>query len=162
MDMIENETLIGSINGMVVGGVNLVLGKKGLALYANGANQYVVFRYGEDTCLGNFILCTHGWVTALWVKREGSIDRIEVIMDTRFHTFRTFHGVVIVFLHFDLRAYFYIGWRKWYVSATPKQGWIHVVVTWQQCYGTKMYFDGELVDTYTHQHIGSGPTSDSP
>ena len=44
----------------------------------------------------------------------------------------------------------------------PNDGWFHVVVTRQQCYGTKLYIDVELVDTQTHQYIKPGPARDSP
>ena len=49
--------LIGSINDTVVGDVELVAGKKGLALHINGKDQYVEFSYQSNTCLGYFVLC---------------------------------------------------------------------------------------------------------
>ena len=150
MEIVENGNLVGSLNGTAVGGAGLVSGKKGLALYTNGVDEYVDFGYQGDTCLGYFILCTHGWVTALWVKWEGT--GTGVVMDTGYR------GVQFIFYSSkNPRVNFYTGSKTWSISAMPEEGWIHVVVTWQQCYGTKLYFDGGLVDTYTHQYIKAGP-----
>ena len=41
MEVIEDENLIGAINGTMVGGAVLVECKKGLALYINGVDQVV-------------------------------------------------------------------------------------------------------------------------
>ena len=38
MDMIEHGKLLGSINGTLVGGADLVSGKNGFALYTNGVD----------------------------------------------------------------------------------------------------------------------------
>ena len=80
MQVIEKENLIGSVNGTVVGGAALVEGKKGLALYTNGVNQYVDFGYQGDTCLGGIRLCANGWLTAFWM--QSADDGSGVIMDT--------------------------------------------------------------------------------
>ena len=64
MNTIENGNLIGSIDGTIFGGVELMTGKKGPAHYTNGVDQYVDFGYQGDPCLGYFIFCTQGWVTA--------------------------------------------------------------------------------------------------
>ena len=156
MELIENGNLVGPMNGTVVSGAVLVSGKKGLALYTNGVDQYVDFGYQGDTCLGYFILCIHGWVTALWVKSEDT--GYGVVMDTGYYAR---HGAMFFFTsNRSPRFVFHTGDKNWYVSAMPEEGWIHVVVTWQQCYGTKLYIDGELVDTYTHQYIKPGPAGD--
>ena len=158
MEIIDNENLVGSVNGIVVGGASLVSGKKGMALYTNGVDQYVDLGFQGDTCLGYFVLCIHGWVTALWIKRESLVNG--AVMDTGF---MTGYGTRIMFFYSYLSIGFKTTSQKWQVADTPKQGWNHVVVTWQQCYGTKLYIDGELKNTnmYSHRIVISGPASDT-
>ena len=147
MEMIENGNLIGSINGTVVGAAELVTGRKGFALRTNSIDQYVDFGYQGDTCLGYFILCTSGWVTAFWVKL-GTNTR-GVVMDTGASASK---GVRITF---KKAGYFGISIRhyrkKWNLNggATTEQGWVHIVVTWRLSSGVKLYIDGELAEAVT-------------
>ena len=146
METIHNGTLVGSINGTIIGGAELLKGKNGLALYTNGVNQYVDFGYQGDTCLGYFIGCTHGWVTALWVKRESSL-RTSVIMDTGLRANR---GVWIYWSRGGLLlAHFASGQGDSIVRAivNHEQVWLHVVATWQSYYGTKLFVNGKLMAT---------------
>ena len=161
MEMIENGNLVGSINGTVFGDCDLAPGKKGLALYINGMDQYVEFELQGDTCLGYFVFCTHGWVMALWVKHGNAIYRRATVMDAGYNAY---YGVTIYFYRGIMKACFSTVSKGWCVGAAPAStyNWFHIVATWQQCYGTKLYFDGELVDTYTHQYIESGPARGSP
>ena len=137
-----NGNLIGSITGTVFGVAALTKGRKGLALHIHG--QYVDFGYQGDTCLGYFILCTNGWVTAFWVQLER--DKNGVIMDTGAIANK---GMRIIVTE---ERYFVINFRgdnkRWRLGggATSEQSWVHVVVTWQTFSGTKLYIDGELVE----------------
>ena len=141
MEVIENGKLIGSINGTVVGSATLVPGKKGLALHTNGVDQYVDFGYQGDTCLGYFILCTHGWVTAFWMQSKS--DRYGTILDTgagankgvKIYK-RSGKEVAVSFQTFD---------KKCFLRKTPstEQGWVHIVVSWCPSF-VKIYFDGGL------------------
>ena len=65
LETIENGRLVGSINGIIVGGAGLVMGKKGLAIQTNRMDGYADFGDESDTCLGYFILCSNSWVTAV-------------------------------------------------------------------------------------------------
>ena len=152
MEKVENGKLFGSISGVVNGDASVVLGKKGLALYTNGVNQSVDFLYHGKTCFSYFPLCTHGWVVAFWVQPKNS--KHSVVMDTRDGTF---HGVTIVSIDGHFNALFVTRGKSWVVSAVRPQGWVHVVITWQQCYATKLYFNGAMVDIYTHPYIAPEP-----
>ena len=145
MEEIYNGNLVGSINGTIVGGAELVKGKKDLALRTNGENQYVDFGYQGDTCLGYFMLCTHGWVAAVWVQSANS-TQAGVIMDTGRSANR---GVWIILRKGRLEAQFIIGSNDSSISTTftVEQVWFHVVVTWQPQYGAKLYVNGVLVDS---------------
>ena len=145
MEVTENENLIGSINGTVVGGATLVEGKMGLALYINGVDQYVDFGCQGDTCLGSISLCAHGWVTAFWMRG----DRPQVIMDTGLYGLD--RVVIRVHNSKDLYARFDTVDKFWDVSTRLlfEQVWIHLVITWQPYYGAKLYVNGELTVTDT-------------
>ena len=158
-ETIENNKIIGSISGVIFSGVALVTGKMGFALQTNGVDQYVDFGYQGDTCLGYFIRCTHGWVTAFWVRLGYNIGPV-FIMDTGMNL-RKGQGVVWNPNAQRLTAYLVTESMFLVVSgeATPDQGWIHVVVTWRQCYDAKLYTDGELVATHTGSvlNLPAGP-----
>ena len=101
MEMIENGNLIGSINGTVIGGAGLVVGKKGLALYINGDDQYVEFGCQGNTCLGSISLCAHGRVSAFWMQPTD--DPTGLIMDVGLYGYER---VVIFVYDFALMARF--------------------------------------------------------
>ena len=160
MDLIDIDHLIGSINGTVVGGAALVSGKKGLALYTNGVDQYVEFVYQEETCLGYFLLCTRGWVIAFWVQPANSNHG--VFIDTRDVNYGNYRkGVAIEFNNWVLNAHFITSSNHWIVSAVDFQGWVHVVVTWQQCYATNLYINGKLADTENLPYVAPEQTQGS-
>ena len=144
MEEIENGNLIGSVNGTVVGNAALVVGKKGLALYTDGVNQYVDFGYQGDTCLGSISLCAYGWVTAFWVRPVD--DSSGTIMDSRTYAYER----VVIFVHnFILQAYLSSPNRQWEVALglPSRHNWIHIVLTWQPCSDMKLYIDGNLATT---------------
>ena len=147
MEVIENGNLIGSINGTVFGGAGLVAGKIGRSLYTNGINQYVDFGYKGDTCLGSLSLCAHGWATALWVQLLGT--NTGTIMDFGMDG----HEFVQIYMGSSnyLMARFRHSDKVWGVShqLLSREGWIHVVATWELCYGPKLYIDGQLVTQVT-------------
>ena len=145
METIQNNKVVGSLSGIIFSGTELVTGKKGLALHTNGVDQYVDFGYQGDICLGYFIRCTVGWVTAFWV-RPGHNSFLGAIMDTGVYAFKgqgvTWHQGKLEALFATESMYFVVRGE-----ATIEQGWVHVVVTWRQCYGAKLYIDGEMVAT---------------
>ena len=140
--------LIGSINGTIVGGVELVAGKKGLALHTNGKDQYVDFGYQSNTCLGYFVLCIHGWIMVLWVRMETHSIYEHVIIDTGA---KANQGVKVFWMYMDICALFNKGNKEWTLCGeiATVEVWTHIVVAWRPCYGAKLYVDGKLVDTDT-------------
>ena len=161
MDMLVNGILIGSINGTVARGIGLMAGRNGLALYTNGVDEYVNFGYQGNTCLGYFILCSRGWVSALWVQLEN--DGYAIIMDTGVFANR---GMLIATnskSYTSINIRFQSDNKKWRLSekVTPAQGWIHVVATWRLCLGAKMYIDGKLVKTLIFSRNKTVPLTDA-
>ena len=144
MEKIEDGKLFGSINGTVVGGVQLMPGKKGFALHFNGRDQYVDFGYQGDTCLGHFVLCTRGWIAAFWVQLETP----GILMDTGSWAHS---GEMIAWYDGVFGVVFTSGNNLWLVKdeAIPEQVWIHVAVTWRACYGATLYINGEMRDNFT-------------
>ena len=146
MDEIVNRKLVGSINGVIVGNAGLVTGKVGLALYTNGIDQYVNLGNQGDTCLGYFILCSHGWVTAFWVKL-GSLPGTHAIIDTGVNANK---GMGIALFNGYLGAQFRSNTTHWTAGdfwGTPLQDWMHVVATWKPSYGATLYVNGEMIAT---------------
>ena len=155
MEAIENGNLIGSINGTVVGDAGLVAGKLGLALYTNGVDQYVDFGYQGDTCLGSTSLCARGRITAFWMLPAD--DSNGYILDTGRYGY---DRVAIYVDNFILNVIIRYPGNAWSVTrALPSQpGWLHLVVSWQPCYGIKLYTNGALMarDTVPSTTFTSG------
>ena len=159
MEMVENGNLIGSINGTVFGDVTLVTGKKGLALHTNGVDQYVDFGYQGDTCLGYFILCTHGWVAAFWTHRNN--DTRGSVMDTGQGTNK---GVKIKWKYsHEMLVFFRSINKKWQLrqQTSTNHGWIHIVIAWCPNYA-KLYFNGGRVSTKSVIVVDRVPDTDTP
>ena len=162
METIENGNLIGSINGTIIGGIELVTGKKGFAVYTNGVDQYVNFVYQSDTCLGFFTLCTRGWVSVFWLQEGSSNHNYAHVMDIRKNHYK---GMKITWNRGDvIKAVFRNYSTLWCLSGKAPTGrkWIHVVVTWQPCNGAKLYFDGGLVKRHTLLSKSYSPKSEVP
>ena len=151
MESIENGKLIGSINGTVVGDAVLVPGKYGLALLFPGYDGYVDLGYQGDTCLGNLRLCIHGWVMAFWMQPENY--PYGGVMDTGY---RAPQGVEVFLRWPRLVVLFRTSSTEWFAEAEiyMYEDWFHVVISWQPCYGAKLYINGKLeytlanADTY--------------
>ena len=150
--------LIGSTNGTVVGDVELVAGKRGLALHINGTDQYVDFDYQSNTCLGYFVLCIHGWVMVLWVRMETQSIYEHVIMDTGA---KANQGVKVFWMYMDICAFFNKGTNEWSLCGeiATVEVWTHIVMAWRPCYGVKSYFGGNLVDADTTPIEKSDPVT---
>ena len=158
MEIIEYGNLIGSINGTIVGGAELVMGRKGLALNTNGVDQYVDFGYQGDTCLVYFAVCTRGWATAFWVRLGNSDNNEEIIMDTGAAPNK---GVGIAVMGNQFNVYLRGDNKGWSVHGVlTEQIWAHVIVTWRLCYGAKLYIDGKLVSADTHPSNQAGPLTE--
>ena len=139
MEVIENGSLIGCINGTVVG---LVAGKKGLALYTNGVDQYVDSGYQGNTYLWSISLCDYGWViVACWMRPAD--DAVSIIIDGGIHDYER---VLIAVKKINFKSNLRSANKLWYVSIDLDQyqeNWIHIVVSWKPWYGTKMYMNRE-------------------
>ena len=148
MEKIENGSLIGSLNGTIVGGAGLVAGIKGLALHINGVDQYVDFGYQGDTCLGHFYLCPYGWTTAFWVKITSVFN---VVMSTGATTAAGQKGVCVSWVQ-EIVAVFVSGKKQWRLFSPTYNhilvGWTHVVLTWRPYSGAQMFNNGTLEDTH--------------
>ena len=109
-----------------------------------------------------FIICTHGWVTAIWVQLQSVRDRYGSILDTgadagkgvKIHKRRGSEMAVI------FRTVNNTGFVK--ETAPTGQGWVHIVVTWSPNY-IRLYFGGGLVvsKTFPSQSLSSTPVRDA-
>ena len=161
METIENGSLFGTINGNIIGGPKLVVGKKGLALQFNGNGQHVDFGDQGGTCLGYITSCTHGWVAAFWMQCDNTTRGS--IVDTRGGVPAN-QGAVLHWKYGTLEVYFFKEHTFWELNDGGKveQGWRHVVVTWCLYYGAKLYINGGLVATTTITFISNLVASGAP
>ena len=84
-----------------------------------------------------------------------------IIMDTGLYGY---DRSLIHVLNLDLKTRFITPNGLWYVSIglPSQQGWIHIVLTWQPCYGVKLYIDGVLVVMDTASSNPFVPSADMP
>ena len=159
METIESGILVGNINGTIIGSPTLVTGKKGLALQIGDYNRRVDFGDQSGTCLGNFMLCIHGWVAAFWMRPD-VVDN-GYIMDTG-GAATARQGVLLEWRFSSLIANFF-GKNKYWIldGGYLGLGWSHVVTTWGPCCGPKLYINGGLVASDTIPIVRSIPVRDT-
>ena len=159
MDVMVDGMLLGSTNGRVVGGAQLVDGKRGKALYTNGVDQWVDLGNQKDNCMGDFEKCLNGFVMSLWLKmyRIGTNDVGEFYFTTGGD-----NGVglaqtnMILNVHFRSLSGYY--WPVHSPTTLSLHTWYHIVVTWESPNGAKTYINGALVSE-RQSHVGIVPSN---
>ena len=147
MDAMVDGMILGSINGRVVGGIQLIDGKKGKALYTNGVDQWVDLGNQKDNCMGDMEKCSNGFVIALWLKmyRNGTdADGGEFYLTTGGDSGMGFVQIGMI-LHVHIVSFPGDYWPAHCPTALSLQTWYHVVVTWNSSNGAKTYINGDLV-----------------
>ena len=72
MDEVLGNVLLGSINGTMTGGVSLVPGLVGNALYTSDGAGRVNLGFYRSQCFYNPDSCNQGVTFAMWIKRGGN------------------------------------------------------------------------------------------
>ena len=70
MNEIIGNVLLGSLNGSVTGGVSLVPGQVGNALYMSDDTGKVDLGFHQSQCFYNPDSCSQGVTFAMWIKRD--------------------------------------------------------------------------------------------
>ena len=74
MDHATVSLLLGSLNGNMTGGVSLVPGWAGNAVYMNDNTGLVDLGFHQSQCFHNPDVCTDGVTFAMWIKRDHGAD----------------------------------------------------------------------------------------
>ena len=70
MNEVIDDVLLGSLNGTMTGGVSLVPGQYGSALYMSDGTGRVDLGFHQSQCFSNPDSCSQGVTFALWIKRN--------------------------------------------------------------------------------------------
>ena len=98
MERIDDDTLIGSINGTVINGAQISSDAVfGHSLALDGSSQYINLGNQRHACLGTLHLCSDGITVALWIKPEFNGHENQYILDGGGGTTKS-HGISI-FVH---------------------------------------------------------------
>ena len=150
MDDIAAGVLVGSVNGDIIGGAQLVGGKKGKALNTNGLDQCVDLGNQRDNCMGNLDNCHTTFVMAMWLRMHRYDDlganNDEYYITSGGHTDRSM-GVALLMREKSIRVIFRTASRVWELSYTtePKlHTWYHVFLSWSNADGGRVYINGML------------------
>ena len=142
MDGIQGSILLGTINGTINGGADIVPGRVGGALHLNGTDQNVIFGPYISACYHTFQECPDGVTWAMWLKLEGGT--FSVILDSggsfygatgytlfkydtgslKFHAKNKTHAHILLLRH----------WEPGY--------WVHFVFSVHPITGASMYLNG--------------------
>ena len=74
MEEIDGGKLSGSVQGVPVGDVKLVPGKRGLVLYVNGIDQRVNLGNQHHNCMGDLTKSHNGFLMAMWIQVHNDDD----------------------------------------------------------------------------------------
>ena len=147
MDEIIDGKLIGTYPGNLDGDVSLVQGQTNEALYTNGIDQWVNIGNHRDKCLTNPALCSKGFVMALWLKAHVHVTdgSKEFYINCGGHISQ-WTGISLHQKSSGLCAAVRTQSKVWFVSVRDFKSkvWYHVVMTWTEEDGLKVYLDGCL------------------
>ena len=180
MDKFAGRVVLGSANGSLIGGAQLVGGKVGKALHTNGLDQWVDLGDQRDNCMGNIDNCNRGLVMAMWLRMHRYDDpgrnNDEYYITKGGHTERSM-GVALLLREKIITVYFRTASKVWelnYDTEVILDTWYHVALSWSRIYGGKIYINGMLGgedglgtshvsnldgDTYTTLSLGCDNTS---
>lgn len=145
METIDGNTLIGDINGTVVGGATLVAGKHGNSLYTDGITQYVNYGVHDQDCFANPDMCANGITFSFWVMMLDQIPDFHTVFDSGsvyadslgFSFKRESDGKPLARVATSTTTFFYRSDGIWELNQ-----WLHVVFTWSVDDGIQLYFNG--------------------
>ena len=142
MDIIRGGDIIGSINGTIRGGVSLVPGKHGSALFLNGIDGRVYYGMHLNECFHLPEMCTTGSTFAYWLRYKTPdiettvFDSGGVWVSSHGYAVRVMYdGEVIVSVK-DI-AYYYSGRAFNY----DPDIWLFIVHTWSPSSGIVLYLN---------------------
>lgn len=162
MDEVVGLTLIGTINGTMVPGIQLMPGKIGSSLYSDGTGNRISFDSHHDQCYENPDECNGGVTFAFWL--EVKTQAVIIILDTGgsyvsskgytlYHS--TAGGIVLVVIDLDSS----------HVVSGPTliaERWYHVVFSWSAPRGGGLYINGCPADVTITTNPRSYPFSWQP
>ena len=70
MDHEDQDVLLGSISGHLIGGASLQAGKVGKVIFVSGIGQYVDLGKHETQCFYNPDFCVEGSAFSAWLKPQ--------------------------------------------------------------------------------------------
>ena len=150
MDDIAAGVLVGSVNGDIIGGAQLVGGRKGKALNTNGLDQCVDLGNQRDNCMGNLDNCHTTFVVAMWLRMhrydDPGANNDEYYITSGGHTDRSM-GVALLMREKNIRVIFRTASRVWepsYATEPKLHTWYHVFLSWSNMGGGKIYINGVL------------------
>ena len=163
MEEITGGQLSGSVQGEVIGAARLVPGKQGLALYLSG-NQRVNWGNQRHNCMGNFNLCTNGFVMAMWLQMHkhdppGAGHFTDTCYMSSGGTTKNAIGVALLMRVNKLLFVFRLPTKTWNLfddEFIQLNTWHHVVMAWNEASGGKAYINGAL---RVHLQTGQGMTN---
>ena len=163
MEEIDGGKLSGSVQGVPVGDVKLVPGKRGLVLYVNGIDQRVNLGNQRHNCMGDLTKSHNGFLMAMWIQVH-SDDDTEFYISNRGQTRRSI-GVALWLQDTKIEIWFRTSTRLWKVDfyrAVSLDIWYHVVLAWNIADGGKMYINGILVSHDQHGYSLLGDANRYP
>ena len=150
MGEVTGDVLFGSVNGTLIGGAQLVRGRRGKALNANGLDQWLDLGNQRDTCMGNLDNCHRGFAMAMWLQMhrydEPGTDNDDYYITNGGHTDRSM-GVALLMREKNIVAYFPTTSKLWEVTYTREpilHIWYHVVLRLTTSAGGQIYINGEF------------------
>ena len=152
MEEIIAGKLSGSVQGDIIGAVQLVPSKQGLALHLDGTGQRVNLGNQRHNYMGDFSQCTKGFVMAMWLQMHkydpvgGTYSTDACYMSSGGHT-RNAIGITLIMRESKLLLAFRAATKVWALlddEVIQLNTWYHIVMAWNTASGGKAYINGAL------------------
>ena len=166
MEEIIGDKLSGPVQGDVFGAVQLVPGKRGLALYLDGVDQRVNLGNQRHSCMGDFSQCANGFVMAMWLKMHrydpaGNTFSTDTYYMNNGANSKKAIGVALIMRASKLLFVFRTRTETWNMfddEVIQLNTWYHVVMAWNTASGGKVYINGAL---RLHAQTGESMTNNN-
>ena len=147
LDIVEGLTVVGSVNGTLVGDGVQIAGKDNNGLELR-PDAYVDMELQNEDCLADISLCTNGFTYSLWLfLSPGSFDSYEdrhILYSGRYG-----EEVMLEIIHSDGYDFNYVSVDMYHenrrITNSPDildGRWVHVVFSWSMSSDLNTYING--------------------
>ncbi|CAH1793213.1 unnamed protein product, partial [Owenia fusiformis] len=148
-------------NGRIYNNATLDDGQVDQGIYLDGIDQWVDLGNHRHECFGDLELCPNGYTLSMWLYIGPKVANEMYYFSSGGQTGSSF-GVALFWLAGNLGSWFSTRteiWKVSYPGATLREQWRHIVLTWKQDEGLKLWIDCVNVESDTMSETRNVPNT---